>query len=172
MVAAAIVPTMAMQLGILFVRERDANATSATFAAAYPEPGDFVDRRIRGEAAFVRTPGTRQLARFHFELANTSLTRTWRAPGTEEFNGLGADCPLEVDGRGVLRAERQWAAAASDPKRPCSGAALARYLVFDDAARTVVVRNGRLLFAEGPTRLYELPSGVAPRIDYGPPPEL
>jgi len=171
-VAAAIVPTMAMQLGILFVRERDANATSATFAAGYPEPGDFVDARIRGEAAFVRTPGTRQLARFHFELANTSLRRTWRTPGTEEFNGLGADCPLEADGHGALRPERGFAAAASDPKRPCSGAALARYLLFDDAARTVMVTNGRLLFAEGPTRLYEVPSGVMPRIHYGRPPEL
>lgn len=172
LVAAAIVPTMVMQFGILFVRERDANATSASFAAAYPEPGDFVDARVRGDAAFIRTPGTRQLARFHFELANTKLRRTWRAPRTDEFNGLGADCPLEADGRGILRPDRNWASAAADPKRPCSGAALARYLLFDDAARTVVIANGRLLFAEGPTRLYEVPPGVAPRLRYGPPPPL
>lgn len=171
LLAAALVPTIAMQLAILVVRERDANTSSARFAADYPEPGNFVDARIDGEAAFVRTPGTRQLARFHFELANATLRRTWRAPGAEEFNGLGADCPLEADSRGALRAEREFAAAASDPERPCTGAALARYLLFDDAARTVVVTNGRLLFAEGPTRLYDVPSGAVPRIRYGPRPK-
>lgn len=169
--AALVVPTLAVQVAVLAVREQDANTASGTFTAAYPEPGDFLDARVQGPAALVETPGTRPLARYHFSLGNAQLDRTWRVPGVDEHHGLGADCPLEAEPDGSLRPAPALVRRAPDPERPCSGAALARYLLFDDELRTVVVENGELLLADGPTRLYEIEPGVAPRIAYGPPPQ-
>jgi hypothetical protein len=170
--AAVVVPTLCFQLGVLTVRERDANGASAAFAAQYPEPADFVDTRVHGPAAFVRTPGTPPLARVYLELENEQLQRTWRTPGTDEFNGLGADCPLATGPGGGLVPDPAWAGAAADPAAPCTGKGLARYLLFDDQLHTVEVTNGKLLFAEGPTRLYEIPPGAAPRIVFGAAPQL
>jgi hypothetical protein len=157
--AAVVAPTLLFQLAVLGVRERDVNLASSAFAAEYPTPRDFVDRAADGPAAFVRTGGTRQLARFHLEVWNERLRRTWRVPGVEEFNGLGADCALRRGVGGGLVAAR-----------PCTGAPLARFLVFDDERATIEVINGRLVFADGPTRMYELAPGVAPKIAYGPAP--
>ncbi len=152
-----IVPTLVFGAGVLHVRQSDSNTASAGFAARYPQPPDWIERYSEGPVAFVMSRGTDRFAMWHAELWNPSLERVFRMVGTDELNGIGQACLLAPAAPGVLRT-----------REPCAGRELPHVLAFQDASSTIEVVNGRLLFAGAAgTRLYEVASGIEPRIKLG-----
>jgi hypothetical protein len=155
-VALVIVPTLVFGAGVLHVRQSDSNTASASFAARYPDPPDWIESHSDGPAAFVMTPGTDRFAMWHAELWNPSLDRVFRTVEAPEMSGIGQACLL-ADDPDVLRT-----------REPCAGRELPRVLAFQDSAAPVEVVNGRLLFeGRAGTRLYEIPPGVEPQVRRG-----
>lgn len=169
-VAAFAVPPLLFGALVVSMRNHDLGAQSQMQFGLRMQPPDAIDRVTRGEpAAFVRTSSaTEPPDLWHLELWNRSLDRAWRIADVEPRAQVGQECELSMSPRGVLRPSRAWRARADDPRRPCAGRPLARFLVFTDPTHDERVLNGRLRLRSNDTTVWELRPGVAPKVQLTP----
>jgi hypothetical protein len=153
-VTVALALTAVFTVPVLGARQLDANRQSAEQALRFQRPLTVVDD-IAGtrRAALIITRGASLAGGFQVQLWNDSVDRVFRV-GTTDTIGVGQACPVLVAADGTL-----------SPKALCSGLGLPPVLVLEDGnGERLQPANGRVRRVGQGLRVWEVPSGEAPRL--------